>query len=72
MSWIFQFMDSYRQPPKPKAKLHVQWGNNTGMLAYVSLNPLDLDDAEQKIPHMMRSMEDVISLAAKRGALHNA
>lgn len=69
MSWM-RFMDAYfGGPPKPpKAKLHVQWSNNVGMLTYVSLNPLP--GAEEKIPHMMRSMEGVIALAAKRGAMH--
>lgn len=59
----------FGEPPrKPQAKLYVEWGNEVGMLAYVSLN--HLDDAEHKIPHMMRSIEDVILLAAKRGAIH--
>ena len=68
----YKFMDAYfgEPPRKPQAKLHVQWGNTTGMLAYVSLDPFDLTSAEQKIPHMKCSMEGVIALAAKRGAMH--
>lgn len=61
---IFDFF----HPPEPpkKAKLHVEWSNNAGMLAYVSLNALP--DADSKIPHMHYNMVDVIALAAKRAA----
>lgn len=63
----------FPRPQKPRlqqAKLHVEWVNGVGMLAYVGLNKLT--DAAHKVPHMMNSMGGIIALAAKRGALHNA
>lgn len=66
---MYSYMvQSQPQPQPQRAKLHVEWGNDVGMITYVSLNPLH--DAVHKVPHMMRSMEDVITLAAKRGAIH--
>lgn len=65
---MYNYMVQSQPLPPRQAKLHVEWHNGVGMLAYVALNPLV--HAEEKIPHMMRSMEGVISLAAKRGAMH--
>lgn len=53
------------QPQVPQSKLFVEWGLSTGMITYTSMSPLY--DAEHKIPHLTRNMEEVISLAAKRG-----